>query len=100
MRGVHAAQPQDRYNLMKAFMPTKTWPRMLVCRLYITALLTCGVHAAQPQDRYNLMKAYMPTVGSMGLDMMFRTCTVQVGARGGTVSIDTRAAASTWDLGF
>eukprot|EP00195_Chlamydomonas_chlamydogama_P012078 CAMPEP_0202896458 /NCGR_PEP_ID=MMETSP1392-20130828/5462_1 /ASSEMBLY_ACC=CAM_ASM_000868 /TAXON_ID=225041 /ORGANISM="Chlamydomonas chlamydogama, Strain SAG 11-48b" /LENGTH=492 /DNA_ID=CAMNT_0049581827 /DNA_START=127 /DNA_END=1605 /DNA_ORIENTATION=- len=31
-----------------------------------------------PKDRYNLMKAYMPTVGSMGLDMMFRTCTVQV----------------------
>ena len=24
------------------------------------------------------MKAYMPTVGTMGLDMMFRTCTVQV----------------------
>ena len=28
--------------------------------------------------RYELMKAYMPTVGTMGLDMMFRTCTVQV----------------------
>lgn len=24
------------------------------------------------------MKAYMPTVGSKGLDMMFRTCTIQV----------------------
>jgi glutamate--cysteine ligase len=31
-----------------------------------------------PKDRYRLMKAYMPTVGSRGLDMMFRTCTVQV----------------------
>ncbi|KAG2435053.1 hypothetical protein HYH02_012050 [Chlamydomonas schloesseri] len=31
-----------------------------------------------PKGRYKLMKAYMPTVGSMGLDMMFRTCTVQV----------------------
>ncbi|KAG2485639.1 hypothetical protein HYH03_015611 [Edaphochlamys debaryana] len=31
-----------------------------------------------PKGRYSLMKAYMPTVGSMGLDMMFRTCTVQV----------------------
>lgn len=31
-----------------------------------------------PKGRYGLMKAYMPTVGSMGLDMMFRTCTVQV----------------------
>lgn len=25
-----------------------------------------------------LMKAYMPTVGTRGLDMMFRTCTIQV----------------------
>jgi glutamate--cysteine ligase len=38
--------------------------------------------ARPPQGRYALMKAYMPTVGSMGLDMMFRTCTVQVRATG------------------
>jgi len=25
------------------------------------------------------MTSYMPKVGSMGLDMMYRTCTVQVG---------------------
>ncbi|KAF8066224.1 GSH1-1 [Scenedesmus sp. PABB004] len=31
-----------------------------------------------PKDRYRLMKSYMPTVGSRGLDMMFRTCTIQV----------------------
>lgn len=31
-----------------------------------------------PKDRYCLMRAYMPTKGSMGLDMMSRTCTVQV----------------------
>lgn len=31
-----------------------------------------------PKGRYKLMKSYMPTVGSMGLDMMFRSCTVQV----------------------
>ncbi|MEW5305396.1 MAG: hypothetical protein WDW36_007938 [Sanguina aurantia] len=31
-----------------------------------------------PKGRYALMKKYMPTVGTMGLDMMFRTCTVQV----------------------
>ena len=31
-----------------------------------------------PKGRYKLMKAYMPTVGTMGLDVMFRTCTVQV----------------------
>ena len=31
-----------------------------------------------PKSRYGIMKRYMPLVGSMGLDMMFRTCTVQV----------------------
>lgn len=36
-----------------------------------------------PKNRYRLMKAYMPTVGTMGLDMMFRTCTIQVGRGAG-----------------
>jgi glutamate--cysteine ligase len=31
-----------------------------------------------PKGRYALMRAYMPKVGTHGLDMMFRTCTVQV----------------------
>ena len=31
-----------------------------------------------PKGRYAIMKAYMPKVGSLGLDMMTRTCTVQV----------------------
>ena len=31
-----------------------------------------------PKARYNIMRAYMPKVGSLGLDMMHRTCTVQV----------------------
>eukprot|EP00238_Polyblepharides_amylifera_P014945 CAMPEP_0196580016 /NCGR_PEP_ID=MMETSP1081-20130531/26333_1 /TAXON_ID=36882 /ORGANISM="Pyramimonas amylifera, Strain CCMP720" /LENGTH=396 /DNA_ID=CAMNT_0041899767 /DNA_START=320 /DNA_END=1510 /DNA_ORIENTATION=- len=31
-----------------------------------------------PKGRYQVMRNYMPKVGSMGLDMMFRTCTVQV----------------------
>ncbi|WCL53671.1 glutamate--cysteine ligase [Gimibacter soli] len=31
-----------------------------------------------PKGRYNIMRAYMPTKGSLGLDMMLRTCTVQV----------------------
>ena len=31
-----------------------------------------------PKGRYRIMGAYMPKVGSMGLDMMLRTCTVQV----------------------
>jgi glutamate--cysteine ligase len=31
-----------------------------------------------PKGRYKIMREYMPKVGSMGLDMMLRTCTVQV----------------------
>ena len=31
-----------------------------------------------PKGRYGIMRAYMPKVGTMGLDMMFRTTTVQV----------------------
>jgi glutamate--cysteine ligase len=31
-----------------------------------------------PKNRYALMKSYMPTRGNLGLDMMTRTCTVQV----------------------
>ena len=30
-----------------------------------------------PKSRYSIMARYMPKVGSRGLDMMFRTCTVQ-----------------------
>ncbi|AQK78995.1 gamma-glutamylcysteine synthetase1 [Zea mays] len=30
------------------------------------------------QGRYEIMRNYMPKVGTLGLDMMFRTCTVQV----------------------
>jgi glutamate--cysteine ligase len=31
-----------------------------------------------PKGRYKIMQSYMPKVGTRGLDMMFRTCTVQV----------------------
>src|SRR4030095_643535 len=31
-----------------------------------------------PKGRYKIMRRYMPLVGSLGLDMMTRTCTVQV----------------------
>ncbi|CAI7923715.1 unnamed protein product, partial [Closterium sp. NIES-53] len=31
-----------------------------------------------PKGRYTIMRNYMPKVGSLGLEMMFRTCTVQV----------------------
>jgi glutamate--cysteine ligase len=30
-----------------------------------------------PKGRYRIMRRYMPLVGTKGLDMMFRTCTVQ-----------------------
>ncbi len=30
-----------------------------------------------PKGRYAIMRAYMPKVGSLGLDMMLRTCTIQ-----------------------
>jgi glutamate--cysteine ligase len=32
---------------------------------------------AMPKSRYDIMKRYMPRVGTRGLDMMFRTATVQ-----------------------
>ncbi len=31
-----------------------------------------------PKGRYQIMRSYMPKVGTLGLDMMARTCTVQV----------------------
>jgi glutamate--cysteine ligase len=31
-----------------------------------------------PKSRYSIMRRYMPQVGTLGLDMMLRTCTVQV----------------------
>jgi len=31
-----------------------------------------------PKQRYKIMREYMPKVGDLGLDMMLRTCTVQV----------------------
>src|SRR5437660_10173667 len=31
-----------------------------------------------PKGRYRIMTAYMPKVGKLGLDMMYRTCTVQI----------------------
>ena len=31
-----------------------------------------------PKQRYDIMTQYMPQKGNLGLDMMFRTCTVQL----------------------
>ncbi|HXY59785.1 MAG TPA: glutamate--cysteine ligase [Methylocystis sp.] len=33
---------------------------------------------SMPKQRYKIMSAYMPKVGRLGLDMMFRTATIQV----------------------
>ncbi len=40
--------------------------------------LTRAAMPWMPKGRYAIMRSYMPRVGSMGLDMMSRTCTVQV----------------------
>jgi glutamate--cysteine ligase len=42
-----------------------------------TPLWTRAEAPIMPKNRYALMRAYMPKVGSLGLDMMLRTCTVQ-----------------------
>jgi glutamate--cysteine ligase len=42
-----------------------------------TPLWTRAEIPVMPKGRYKIMRAYMPKVGGMGLDMMFRTCTVQ-----------------------
>jgi glutamate--cysteine ligase len=34
--------------------------------------------ARMPKQRYGVMSRYMPQVGARGLDMMYRTCTIQV----------------------
>jgi glutamate--cysteine ligase len=41
-------------------------------------LATRGGMPWMPKGRYAIMRRYMPLVGSLGLDMMTRTCTVQV----------------------
>jgi glutamate--cysteine ligase len=37
-----------------------------------------GETPKMPKSRYDIMTRYMPKVGSQGLDMMYRTCTIQV----------------------
>ena len=40
--------------------------------------LTLDNAPRMPKQRYGVMTHYMPQVGSRGLDMMYRTCTIQV----------------------
>lgn len=41
-------------------------------------LWTYGETPQMPKSRYAIMTNYMPKVGTKGLDMMYRTCTIQV----------------------
>ncbi len=43
----------------------------------MTPNCTRGGMPLMPKGRYRIMTAYMPKVGKLGLDMMYRTCTVQ-----------------------
>ena len=49
------------------FLGTGMWPDK-----------TRGELPVMPKGRYAIMLNYMPKVGSLGLDMMLRTCTIQV----------------------
>ena len=57
-----------------------------VCRTHGVGLLGMGFHPTakrenihwMPKGRYKIMREHMPRVGSLGLDMMLRTCTIQV----------------------
>ena len=51
----------------KAFLGLGLWPDKTRAELPI-----------MPKGRYEIMLRHMPRVGSMGLDMMLRTCTIQV----------------------
>jgi glutamate--cysteine ligase len=46
--------------------------------LGMSPLWTLAQTPVMPKSRYKIMTRYMPKVGTRGLDMMYRTCTVQV----------------------
>ncbi len=46
--------------------------------LGFSPLWTLGETPRMPKSRYGIMTAYMPKVGRLGLDMMYRSATVQV----------------------
>src|SRR5215210_3137397 len=54
----------DRLGL--GFLGTGMWPDKTRAELPV-----------MPKGRYKIMLSYMPKVGSLGLDMMLRTCTIQ-----------------------
>ncbi len=52
--------------------------------LGMSPIWTLAQTPVMPKSRYKIMTRYMPTVGTRGLDMMYRTCTVQVNLDFGT----------------
>jgi glutamate--cysteine ligase len=48
-----------------------------LCHVGLNPLQPVADVPKMPKGRYGVMRAYMPTVGTLGLDMMHLTCTVQ-----------------------
>lgn len=66
--GRHLAQVKTiGDHIGKAFLGLGMWPDKTRAELPI-----------MPKGRYDIMLRHMPRVGTMGLDMMLRTCTIQV----------------------
>jgi glutamate--cysteine ligase len=66
--GRHLAQVKTiGDHIGKAYLGLGMWPDKTRAELPI-----------MPKGRYDIMLRHMPRVGSMGLDMMLRTCTIQV----------------------
>jgi glutamate--cysteine ligase len=63
LAAVHAAAEPLGIDFLSLGMQPK-WPRTAI--------------PSMPKQRYAIMAGYMPKVGTLGLDMMFRTTTVQV----------------------
>jgi glutamate--cysteine ligase len=63
LAAIHAVAAPLRIGFLSLGMQPK-WPRAAL--------------PSMPKQRYAIMARYMPNVGSHGLDMMFRTATVQV----------------------
>ena len=49
-----------------------------------------------PKNRYDIMRAYMPTRGTLGLDMMLRSCTIQVRSHTPPPPPHTRVCSTGW----
>lgn len=72
---------QTRTELVAHLMQVNEVARPLGIRflnLGMSPLWTRAETPVMPKSRYRIMTAYMPKVGTLGLDMMYRTTTVQV----------------------